>query len=627
MKDIPESIIRNAKLIDKKLFDIKVCDPAVGSGAFLVGMMGEIVRTRNVLSNYIKDSGRTIYNFKRDCIENSLYGVDIDPGAVEIAKLRLWLSLVVDEEDIKQIKPLPNLDYKIVCGNSLMSIEKNLFNQELFSELENLKKIFFDEINPNKKKELKEKINEIIDKITNGHKDFDFEIYFSEIFHEKKGFDVVIANPPYLEARSPNFSEAQKDIAQNGLKARWNIDSIFIRRGSDLLIYFYELGLYILNESGTIVFLTQNSWLNTDYGKDFQLFLLNNANVQYIIDSDYKYFDSKDGPNINTIITIANRNKNNKHNQINFYRFHENFEKIPTQIFDFPREVTKNFLEFKKINYDDNILKEIKWGILLDANEEFLNLFKLLKNKGKFLHEIENYSFSIGQGLNISGDFIYNSSLFSDYQFVKNFSIPFMTSDDGSPFELRETKYFLIDGLALSDSEKKVLKNHGINYLIPSKRRFKPFLILPRGISRHFCAMNIVNAYSGSFVEIYDNHNNLPEEYRMNIWLFLNSSIAWLWREISGRKNLGGGLLKAEATDLKGLPLFYDFQQYLKIKRIYNDLQDRDALNTLDEIETEEHKKIDNVVFKYLDLNLNKQKNIIEILKSSLINRYQKSKT
>ena len=68
-----------------------------------------------------------------------MYGVDIDPGAVEIAKLRLWLSLVVDEEDIRQIKPLPNLDYKIVCGNSLLGVEKTLFNLDLFKELEVLK--------------------------------------------------------------------------------------------------------------------------------------------------------------------------------------------------------------------------------------------------------------------------------------------------------------------------------------------------------------------------------------------------------------------------------------------------------------------------------------------------------
>ena len=117
---LSESIRKNAKLIDEKLADIKVCDPAVGSGAFPVGMMTVIVNTRAVLSAYIKDGSRTMYDFKRDCIQNSLYGVDIDLGAVEIAKLRLWLSLVVDEDDIKIIKPLPNLDYKIMQGNSLM---------------------------------------------------------------------------------------------------------------------------------------------------------------------------------------------------------------------------------------------------------------------------------------------------------------------------------------------------------------------------------------------------------------------------------------------------------------------------------------------------------------------------
>ena len=83
--------------------------------------MTEIVRARCALTPYFNDvHERTPYHFKRHAIQNCLYGVDIDPGAVEIAKLRLWLSLVVDEEDVKQIKPLPNLDYKIVTGNSLL---------------------------------------------------------------------------------------------------------------------------------------------------------------------------------------------------------------------------------------------------------------------------------------------------------------------------------------------------------------------------------------------------------------------------------------------------------------------------------------------------------------------------
>ena len=123
---------KHANEIDNSLSKIKVCDPAVGSGAFPVGMMTEIVKARMFfvetgclekiyINSHQEKVNRTPYNFKRDCIEYSLYGVDIDPGAVEIAKLRLWLSLIVDEQNIKNIKPLPNLDYRIMQGNSLIS--------------------------------------------------------------------------------------------------------------------------------------------------------------------------------------------------------------------------------------------------------------------------------------------------------------------------------------------------------------------------------------------------------------------------------------------------------------------------------------------------------------------------
>lgn len=120
-RELPDSIIDNAVDIDGLLNDIKICDPAIGSGAFPVGMMNEIVRARYALSAYgAYDPDRTPYAFKRQCIQDCIYGVDIDSGAIDIAKLRLWLSLIVDEEDFKNIQPLPNLDYKIMQGNSLL---------------------------------------------------------------------------------------------------------------------------------------------------------------------------------------------------------------------------------------------------------------------------------------------------------------------------------------------------------------------------------------------------------------------------------------------------------------------------------------------------------------------------
>ena len=166
-------IRKNAKVIDEKLKDIRVCDPAVGSGAFPVGMMAEIVKARNVLSVFINEPGRTPYNFKRECIEKSLYGVDIDPGAVEIAKLRLWLSLIVDEENITKIKPLPNLDYKIMQGNSLIEILTTEFlagtidqkKNDLVKQLKKAKNELFGISNPSLKDKKRKEVELLIDRI------------------------------------------------------------------------------------------------------------------------------------------------------------------------------------------------------------------------------------------------------------------------------------------------------------------------------------------------------------------------------------------------------------------------------------------------------------------------------
>ena len=121
------SIRKSAPDIDRCLRDVKICDPAIGSGAFPVGLLHEIVRLRSSLVTLWKDKSEdelareySSYALKRYAIENSIYGVDIDQGAVDIARLRLWLSLIVDEDDLKDNKALPNLDYKIMQGNSLL---------------------------------------------------------------------------------------------------------------------------------------------------------------------------------------------------------------------------------------------------------------------------------------------------------------------------------------------------------------------------------------------------------------------------------------------------------------------------------------------------------------------------
>jgi hypothetical protein len=112
-----EVIKRFAERIDKALTDCKICDPAIGSGAFPMGMVFEIMRLKKELHAFYKQEDFIYLKEKLNIIKNNIYGVDLDKGAVDIARLRFWLSLIVDE---KEPKPLPNLDYKIMQGNSLV---------------------------------------------------------------------------------------------------------------------------------------------------------------------------------------------------------------------------------------------------------------------------------------------------------------------------------------------------------------------------------------------------------------------------------------------------------------------------------------------------------------------------
>jgi type I restriction-modification system DNA methylase subunit len=279
---MPKSIELNARLIDDKLSEITVCDPAVGSGAFPVGMMTEIVRARCALTPYFNDvHERTAYHFKRHAIQNSLYGVDIDPGAVAIAELRLWLSLVVDEEDVKQIKPLPNLAYKIITGNSLQRIEKTLFNEKLFKRLEELKPKYFDESNRKRKDALKQEIDALIHELTDGKEAFDFEIYFSEVFHKSKGFDVVIMNPPY----GASLSEGEK----NHLKSRFEHISERIR---NTYLYFTGLAYDTARSDGVACLIMPNEFLFQIYMTKARKFFLSNAKFLFAINAGEDVFEA-----------------------------------------------------------------------------------------------------------------------------------------------------------------------------------------------------------------------------------------------------------------------------------------------------------------------------------------------
>jgi type I restriction-modification system DNA methylase subunit len=283
---MPKSIEKHARLIDDKLADITVCDPAVGSGAFPVGMMTELVRARSALTPYFNDvHDRTAYHFKRHAIQNCLYGVDIDPGAVEIAKLRLWLSLVVDEEDVKQVKPLPNLDYKVVPGDSLVGFP---FKSQKLHAIEALKRQFFDETDHDKKAHLKARIDqEIAESFAASRRSlgydvsFDFHVFFSEVFDHANGFDVIIANPPYEEVSEKTRKDYFKKNYAEVLSGHYDLYIFFFRRA-------FDLG----RNGTTISFITPHTYIHYSQFQSLRSYLYKKSQIHEVTSRIEGVFES-----------------------------------------------------------------------------------------------------------------------------------------------------------------------------------------------------------------------------------------------------------------------------------------------------------------------------------------------
>lgn len=343
-----------AKKLYEALYSIRVLDPAVGSGAFLVGMMHELIRLKIPLAERI---GIKIFpsQLKREIIKSNLYGIDIEAEAIEIAKLRLWLSLVVDEE-FDNIEPLPNLDYKLVVGNSLVEsfqgkklITQNggqLFEDKTVKEFKKLKDMFLEEMDPDKKKELRGKLENIewqliekglnheiesktkeaieigakysqarikipdyekrkMDKlIKEATKADDFlkeikktgakpfflpQIHFAEIFTEKEGFDTVVANPPYVRTQKLADLPYREDL---------ELHYGFV---DDMYVHFTFRAFELARPKGIVTFITSDTYLTLAW-KERMRELLQNNHIQRIILTP-KAFEAT----VNTAIYIAQK--------------------------------------------------------------------------------------------------------------------------------------------------------------------------------------------------------------------------------------------------------------------------------------------------------------------------------
>lgn len=386
----------NAILLNQRLDEIKVCDPAIGSGAFPIGMLQEIFNAKKFIYPHLGTNKEfNPAQVKKDIIQKSIYGVDLEKGAVDIAQLRFWLALVVDEETPH---PLPNLDYKIMQGNSLLESFEGIdlsraaifeepkikvIQTKLFGEPESdyrfsnenksdIKKLMNDYFKV-EDRDQKEGIRIRIDRIVLDHIDkslefyenrllieiatlkrrlevkisdlshaqkqayyskgkhakeiekrnqhlsklnesrtrlLDFQntderpyflwhLYFMDVF-EKGGFNVIIGNPPYIQLQKMG---KDADILQDaGFKT--------FKRTGDIYTLFYEKGIDILKDKGTLTYITSNTWMRTNFGESLREFFVTKSNPEILLNfEDTKIFPTA---TVEVNIMVTKKEKWNK---------------------------------------------------------------------------------------------------------------------------------------------------------------------------------------------------------------------------------------------------------------------------------------------------------------------------
>ena len=341
--------------LDRALKDVRVADPAVGSGAFPLGMLNEIVRARQNITTYMditqkildpkganreiryrRINERSAHQLKYDTIRNCIFAVDIEPSAVDIAQLRLWLALVIDDEidpnaltaldGHRNPLPLPNLECNILCGNSLIDqfegiklinqsdligtagegMQTNLYQTAFEATLSRLiekQDELFACDNTAKKAQILQYIDELRNSVimsqiqdaspetlesyfetkTLASKPFIlWQLDFARVFQEKGGFDIIIGNPPYIQLQS-NKGAVGKLYEKCGYK-------IFFKMG-DIYCLFMELGYNLLRNGGILSYINPNTWLQSISFSPARKFLTTNfAWLQVLITT--KVFDS-----------------------------------------------------------------------------------------------------------------------------------------------------------------------------------------------------------------------------------------------------------------------------------------------------------------------------------------------
>ena len=605
---------------------LKILDPACGSGAFPMGILHKLVfllskldprnaqwrqrqidRVQNTITEAEKIDDSVIrestidelegeiesineafernaldYGRKLYLIENCIYGVDIQPIATQIAKLRFFISLIVEQriDDTREnrgVRPLPNLETKFVAANTLLGVEKpaqmSLRNPEIDTKeqaLEEVRRRHFTARTPRTKDryrqrdaELRAEIsallqqdgfpNETTEKIAgwdpydqNASADF-FDPEW--MFGITDGFDVVIGNPPYVR------QEKIKHLKPT-LKKRYTCYT----GAADLYVYFYERGLQLLSPNGIHTFICSNSWLDVNYGAPLQKYLLDNTTGAVICHSEAeREFESAD---INTIVSILQNGTPDADSHLDFLTF-KTFIGDPD--IENRRERTRTYTELAQVGTREKKYAGDKWGgKYLRAPDIYWTILEKGKDKLVRLGDIAEVRRGFTTGAN---EFFYlDAERIQEWSIESEFLKPVIKSP-------RECKSIRVDPsqlqfkLFMYHADKAALAGTAaLDYIEWGESQEYHQRPSCRGRTRWWAlgeesGDSIFVKEADETSAVFYNPDNYLVDCRLyyanlsnDILLFLNSAIGAMFFELYSRSGLGKGARSMMVSDYEEVP-------------------------------------------------------------------------
>ncbi|MHA1273807.1 MAG: Eco57I restriction-modification methylase domain-containing protein [Promethearchaeota archaeon] len=602
-------IVREIENILKK---ITILDLTCGSGAFLISFYKILLELRKFLILKINGKNQVQeFNLKKQIIQNSIYGVDAFAPAILAFKLRIIIDILFNEN----VKPSE------FGAKSPLEAEFK-FNLKVADSLLDV-----------------------------------------NIFENKKKFDIIIGNPPYVNHKK--ISPPIPDLFKENQNLNSYYKSLIVERVkknfpnfrkiskiNDYYVYFFFSGIKLLKKNGVLCYITSNAWLDTDYGKDLQEFLLKFTKITAIYDNPYKSFSYADVNTIISLIELPNSDDINEvlEHQVKFIMFKKDWKFVnnPEILY-----LLDNF----KINYHFESFYDIAKNIMLTENFRIIaikqnDLFKIGKYNhynyktgkwgGRFLRAPDIYFKILERG---KKKFLPLYQLASLKTGIKKggYSKYIVPAAKLSPDKIKIAIPIIKNPrmhnkINISDNDSYIIKNIEYFRKILKNKSAELLWLTGRGLT-HKCQKNVNNhAYTGNYIGI-EPFNKKNVDYLL---IYLNSTLCILMSEIIGRsKGIGGGAAVFTKSDLEQLEIFDSKKLRTQIKTLikkfekynFGKIHEELGIDISKEIKNQQPKPIpirsliDNIIFE--ELNLNK-KEICEIYLSvcELIkNRYDKAKS